>query len=113
MKALSELGPCVRHRSAGDRLEDLALSQIVQEFVPVALDQLDGLLQQKKHPQRKSQLTFAGEILRPHSMASQEVWIAQLCAQSFDEGREIIGNVIKNSLHPQLNGGTAGKVQAI
>ena len=45
-------------------------------------------------------------------MASPEVFIAQLSAQSFDESGEIVGNGMNNSLHPQLNGGTAAKVQA-
>ena len=110
--AFFELGPSMSHRSAGERLEDLALGQIVEEFVQMALDRLDGLLQQKKHQQWKSQLALAGEILGPHSMASQEVLIAQLGAQGFDEGGEMIGNVMNNSLHPQVNGGTAEKVQA-
>ena len=78
----------------------------------MALDRLDGLLQDKKHQQWESQLPLAGEILRPHAMASQEVWIAQLSAQSFDQGDEVMGNVMNNSLHPQANGGTAEKVQA-
>jgi hypothetical protein len=44
-------------------------------------------------------------------MASQEVLVAQLSAQSFDERGEIIGNVVDNRLHPQVNGGTNAKVQ--
>ena len=45
-------------------------------------------------------------------MASQEVLVAQLGAQSFDERGEIIGNVADNRLHPQVNGGTGEKVQS-
>jgi hypothetical protein len=44
-------------------------------------------------------------------MASQEVLVAQLSAQSFDERGEIIGKVVDNRLHPQVNGGTDAKVQ--
>jgi hypothetical protein len=106
-----EFGSGMSYRSAGERFEDLAFGQIVEEFVQVALDGLDSLLQQKKHQPWKSQLTLAGEILRSHSMASQEVLVAQLGAQSFDERGEIIGNVVDNRLHPQVNGGTDAKVQ--
>ena len=109
--AFLELGSRMSHRSAGQRLENLALGQLVEEFVQVALDRLEGLLQQKKHQPWKSQLALAGEILRSHSMASQEVLVAQLSAQSFDERGEIIGNVVDNRLHPQVNGGTNAKVQ--
>ena len=77
----------------------------------MALDRLEGLLQQKKHQQGKSQLALAGEILRSHAMASQEVLVAQLSAQSFDERGEIIGNVVDNRLHPQVNGDANAKVQ--
>ena len=45
-------------------------------------------------------------------MASQEVWIAQLSTQSFDQGNEVLGNVMNSSLHPHGNGGTAEHVQA-
>ena len=100
------------HCPAGEGLEDFPLRQIVQKFVQVALNRFDRLLQHKKHQHWKSQLALAGEILRPHSMASQEVFIAQFAAQSFNECDEIIGNVMKNRLHPQVNGGTAGKVPA-
>jgi hypothetical protein len=58
------------------------LGQLVEEFVQVALARLEGLLQQKKHQQWKSPLALAGEILRSHSMASQEVWVAQLSRTS-------------------------------
>src|ERR1019366_8095277 len=78
----------------------------------MALDRLDGLLQEKKHQQWESQLALAGKVLRPHSMASQEVWIAQLSTQSFDQGNEVLGNVMNSSLHPHGNGGTAEHVQA-
>ena len=77
----------------------------------MALDRLDGLLQQKKHQQGKSQLALTGEILGSHSMASQEVLVAQLSAQSLDERGEMMGNVVDNRLHPQVNGGTNAKVQ--
>ena len=77
----------------------------------MALDRLEGLLQQKKHQQGKSQLALAGEILRSYSMASQEILVAQLSAQSFDERGEITGNVVDKRLHPQVNGGTNAKVQ--
>jgi hypothetical protein len=80
--------------------------------VPMALDRLDGLLQEKKHQPWESQLPLAGKVLRPHSMASQEVLIAQLGAQSFDHGDEVMGNVMNSSLHPHVNGGTAEHVQA-
>jgi hypothetical protein len=88
------------------------LGQRVEELVQVALDRLDGLLQEKKHQQWESQLALAGEILGPHAMASQEVWIAQLSAQSFDQGDEVMWNVMNSSLHPNANGGTAEHVQA-
>ena len=77
----------------------------------MALDRFDGLLQEKEHQQWKRQLTLAGEILRSHAMASQEVRIAQLSAQSLDEGGEMTGYVVDNRLHPQVNGGTDAKVQ--
>src|ERR1035441_1094071 len=77
----------------------------------MALDGLDGLLQHKKHQQWESQLTLASKVLSPHAMASQEVWIAQLSAQSFNQGNEVKGNVMNSSLHPQVNGGTNLKVQ--
>ena len=44
-------------------------------------------------------------------MASQEVLVAQLGAQSFDERGEVTGDVARNRLHPQVNGGTDEKVQ--
>jgi ribosomal protein L2 len=70
------------------------------------------LLEEKKHQPWESQLALAGKILRPHSMARQEVWIAQLGAQRFDQGDEVLGNVMNSSLHPHGNGGTAESVQA-
>ena len=45
-------------------------------------------------------------------MARQEILIAQLGAQSFDQGNEVMGNVMNSSLHPHANGGTAEHVQA-
>jgi hypothetical protein len=45
-------------------------------------------------------------------MARQEVLVAQLGAQSFDQGNEVMGNVMISSLHPHANGGTAEHVQA-
>jgi hypothetical protein len=56
----------------------LALGQLIQKLVPMALDRLDGLLQHKKPPPWESQLTLAGKVSRPHAMTNQEVWIAQL-----------------------------------
>ena len=109
--ALFELGPSMSHCPAGDRFKELALGQIVKELMQMALNRLDGLLQEKKHEQWESQLALAGKILRPHSMASQEVWIAQLSAQSFDQGDEVLGNVMNSSLHPHGNGDTAEHVQ--
>src|ERR1035437_10932585 len=100
------------HRPTGDRFKGLALGQLIEKLVPMALNRLDGLLQKKKHQPWESQLAPAGEILRPHSRASQEVWIAQLSAQSFDQGDEVLGNVMNSSLHPHGNGGTADHVQA-
>ncbi len=94
--AVFELGPRMRHRSAGHRLKDCARGQLVQEFVPVALDRLDGLWQHKKHQQGKGQLALAREILRPHAVAGQEVFITQPGAQSFDECDEMMGKVINN-----------------
>src|ERR1017187_8410154 len=109
--ALFELGPSMRHRPAGDRFKELALGQLIEKLVQMALDRLDGLLQEKKHQQWESQLALTGEILRPHSMARQEVRIAQFSAQSFDQGDEVLGNVMNSSLHPHGNGGTAKPVQ--
>ncbi len=107
-----ELGPRMSHRSAGDRFKELALGQIIEKLVQMALDRLDGLLQEKKHQQRESQLALAGEILRSHSMARQEVLISQLSAQSFDQGDEVMRNVMNSSVHPHGNGGIAEHVQA-
>ena len=45
-------------------------------------------------------------------MARQEVSVAQLSAQSFDQGDEVMGNVRNCSLHPHGNGGAAELVQA-
>src|SRR5664280_758011 len=100
------------YRPTGDRFKELALGQLIEKLVQMALDRLDGLLQEKKHQQWESQLALAGKVLRPHSMASQEVWIAQLSTQSFDQGNEVLGNVMNSSLHPHGNGGTAEHVQA-
>ena len=102
-----ELGASMRHRSTGQQFEELALGQLVEEFVQVALDRFDGLLQQKEPQQWKGQLTLTGEILRSYSMSCQEVLVTRLSAQSFDERGEVIGDVADNRLHPQVNGGTA------
>ena len=45
-------------------------------------------------------------------MPSQEVWIAQLSPQRFDQSDEVKRNVMNSRLHPQGNGGTAERVQA-
>ena len=95
------------HRAAGDRLKEVALGQLVQKLVQMALDRLDGLLQHKKHQSWEGQLTVAGKVLRSHSMASQEVRIAQLGSQSYNQGDEVMRNVMNSRLHPQVNGGTA------
>ena len=44
-------------------------------------------------------------------MASKEVLVAQLGAQSFDERGEVIGDVARNRLQPQVNGGANKQVQ--
>jgi hypothetical protein len=44
-------------------------------------------------------------------MVGQESWIAQLSAQTFDQGNEVMGNVMKGRLDSYVNGGTAGRVQ--
>src|ERR1035438_7861834 len=100
------------HRPTGERFKELALGQLIKKLVQMTLDRLDGLLQEKKHQHWESQLALAGEILRPHSMASQEVLIAQFSAQSFNQGDEVMRNVMNSRLHPQGNGGTAEHVQA-
>src|ERR1035437_9821069 len=100
------------YRPTGDRFKELALGQLIEKLVQMALDRLDGLLQEKKHQQWESQLALAGKIFRSHSLGSQEVWIAQLSTQSFDQGNEVLGNVMNSSLHPHGNGGTAEHVQA-
>jgi hypothetical protein len=110
--AFFELGPSMSHGSTGDWFKELTLGQIIEKLVQMALDRLDGLLQEKKHQQGESQLALAGKVLRPHAMARQEVGIAQLSAQSFDQGDEVMGNVMNSSLHPHGNGGTAEQVQA-
>src|ERR1019366_5633974 len=110
--AFFELSPSMSHRPTGGRFKELALGQLIEKLVQMALDGLDGLLQEKKHQQGESQLALTGKILRPDSMASQEVGIAQLSAQGFDQGDEVLGNVMNNSLHPHGNGGTAEHVQA-
>jgi hypothetical protein len=103
--AFFELGPSMSHRPTGDRFKELALGQIIEKLVQMALDRLDGLLQEKKHQQWESQLTLTGEILRPHSMARQEVLLAQLGAQRFDPDDEVLWDVMDGSLHPNGNGG--------
>jgi hypothetical protein len=106
-----KLGPRMSHRSAGNRLKELALGQLIQKLVQMALDGLDGLLQHKKHQQRESQLPLAGKVLRPHAMASQELWIAQLSTQSGDQCNEVTRNIMSSRLHPQVNGDSNAKVQ--
>src|SRR5664279_1859380 len=94
------------HRPTGERFKEFSLGQLIEKLVQMALDGLDGLLQEKKHQQGESQLALTGKILRPDSMPNQEVGIAQLSAQGFDQGNEVLGNVMNNSLHPHGNGGT-------
>ncbi len=84
------------HRSAAHRFKDLALSQLIEKFVQMALDGLDGFLEDEKHQHWKSQLALAREVFGPHAMRSQEIWIAQLGAECFDEGDEMNRNVIQN-----------------
>src|SRR5207247_5696784 len=54
------------------------------------------------HDDRKSQLPRSGEILRAHSVASDELRIVQLVAQQFDKCREIGGNAFQNGSHPHF-----------
>ena len=84
------------HRSAGHRFKDLAVGQIIEEFVQMALDGFDGFLEDEKHQHWESQLAVAREVFGPHSMTSQKIWIAQLGAKCFDEGDEMNRNVMKN-----------------
>src|SRR5438045_3887459 len=44
-----EFCPSMRHRSAGDRFKELALGQLIEKFMHMTLDGLEGLLQDKKH----------------------------------------------------------------
>ena len=76
--AVLELGPSMGHRSAGHRFKDLALGQIIEKFVQMALDGFDGFLENEKHQHWKSQLAVAREVLGSHSMTSQEFWIGSL-----------------------------------
>ena len=72
-----EFGASMGHRSAGLRFKDLALGQLIEKFVQMALDGFDGFLEDEKHQHRESQLAVAREVFRVHPMTSQE-WIAQL-----------------------------------
>src|ERR1039458_9003933 len=60
--AFFEFGPGMGHRPAGDRFKALALGQLIEKLVPMALDRLDGLLQEKKHQPWESQLPLAGKV---------------------------------------------------
>jgi SAM-dependent methyltransferase len=77
----------------------------------MALNRFDRLLQDKKHQQRKRQLAFAGEILRPHTMPGKEIWSAQFNPQRFNELDEVLRQLERRGLHPQINGYTSQLVQ--
>src|SRR5262249_36519371 len=57
-----QFGPRVRHRAASHWLKYFTVSQLIEKLMEMALNRFDGLLQDKKHQQRKSQLSFTGEI---------------------------------------------------
>jgi hypothetical protein len=44
--AFFELGPSMSDRPAGERFKELALGQLIEKLVQMALDRLDGLLQE-------------------------------------------------------------------
>ena len=110
--ALFELGEGVSDRAAGERLKDLSWSQVLEKLVQMALEGLDGFLEDEKHEDRESQLAVAGEVLRSHAMASQEVWVVQFGAECFDEGEKIFRNSVQNVSHPHANSGVAEFVQS-
>src|SRR5258708_34887317 len=78
----------------------------------MTLDRLNGLLQDKKNQQRKSQLPLSGEILRAHRMASKEKRVAQFAGKRLDKFDEIGREIGNDGLHPQVNGGKVEPVQA-
>ena len=80
-------------RSTRRRLKDFFFSQTIKKFVQMALDGFDGLLEDKKHDDRESQLAFAGKVLRSHAMASQENWIVQFGAECFDKDEQMFRNI--------------------
>ena len=59
----------------------------------------------------KVSLAVAREVLRPRAMTSPEMGVVQFGAQSFDEGDEIIGNIVQMRSHPEVNTGVAKFVQ--
>ena len=72
------------------------MRQIIQELMQMALDGLDGFLQNKKHQHRKGQLSLPREVFGPYAVASQKICIAQFGAQCLDKGDEMVGNVMEN-----------------
>src|SRR5580700_4965452 len=109
--AVFELGASVSYRAAAGRFKDLPLCQLVEKLVQVALNGLDGFLEDKEHDNGEGQLALTSEVLRPHAVTSQEIRVVQFGAQGFDEGDEIGWYIVQNCSHPKVNTGMAKFVQ--
>ena len=95
------LGAGLSHGATGHGCKELALGQVIQELVEVALERLDGLLEEEEHEERAGPLAVAGEVLGSDPMTGAEERIPQPGAERFDQRDEIGGNVLKTCLHPR------------
>ena len=98
------------HGPAADRLKDLTLGQVVQEFVQVALEGLHSLSKNKEHQHSEMELPLACKVLRSHPVARQESWVLQFSTESLDQGDEITWDVMSNGSHPQGDTETAKRL---
>ena len=101
--AVFELGAGGRDGTTGQGFKELAVGQVIEEVVEVALEGFDGLLEEEEHEDGKGQLAVAGEVLGSDPMAGAEARIAQPGAERIDQREEIGGNTLKTSLHPHVD----------
>ena len=96
------LGAGLSHGATGHGCKELALGQVIQELVEVALERLDGLLEEEEHEERAGPLAVAGEVLGSDPMTGAEERIPQPGAERFAQRDEIGGNALKTCLHPRV-----------
>jgi hypothetical protein len=94
-------GACLGPTARGGA--DVVQAHLEQEIVEMALDRLDGFLQDEEQDHGKGEQATAGEICGQDAVAGLEGGVVEALARGLDQVDEVRGDGGGNMSHPHCN----------